>query len=208
MENVKTVEDFYNKTATGFSEEFLKDRKESEILKKFYKCFSLGGTSKPRILDVGCGAGYDSKVLCSLGAKVMGIDISENLIQIAKIHVPNCRFVVGDITESMTALGSFDGISCLATLVHVDVQKMKTTFDNFAEILRPSGLLLVSSLEGAEKNIEKSLVQIDGEQYDKDYNSYSVWQLCNFAHPKFKLVDTWKFGDFNEGWRYYVFMKQ
>ena len=57
------------------------------------------------------------------------------------------------------------------------------------------------------KNYEKSLVEIDGEAYDKEVNRYSASELCAFAYPKLKLVDTWKFDDFAEGWRYYVFMK-
>lgn len=204
---MKTVADYYNKTATGWSEEFLNDRKESEILKKFYRCFSLAGTETPRILDIGCGAGYDAKILNRLGAKVLGIDISDKLIEIAKKKVATCRFVVGDITESMTELGSFDGISCLATLIHVDIQRMKQTFDNMANVLKKGGLLLVSSHDGIGKSVEKSYVKIDGEDYDKDFNNYSAQELCNFAHPKFKLVDTWQFKDFEEGWRYYIFMK-
>ena len=204
---MKTVTDYYNKTATGFSEEFLKDRKESEILKKFYNCFAHAGTKNPRILDIGCGVGYDSKILYDLGARVMGIDISEKSIEIAKSKVKDAKFVVGDITKSMDALGSFDGISCLATLIHIDISDMKQTFDNMASILKKGGLLLVSSFDGIGKNFEKSLVSIDGEEYDKDFNNYNVQELCQFAHPKFRLADTWKFDDFKDGWRYYIFMK-
>ena len=43
--------------------------------------------------------------------------------------------------------------------------------------------------------------------YDKEVNRYSASELCAFAYPNLKLVDTWKFDDFAEGWRYYVFMK-
>ena len=204
---MKTVADFYNKTATGWSDEFLREKKESEILKKFYRCFYLANTKNPRILDTGCGAGYDAKILETLGARVLGIDISEKLVSIAKNKVKSCRFVVGNITEDMSALGSFDGITCLATLIHIDIQKMKQTFDNFAAVLKKGGLLLVSSHDGVGKDFEKSYVKIDGEDYDKDFNNYSVQELCNFAYPKFKLVDTWKFGDFEDGWRYYIFMR-
>lgn len=204
---MKTVKDYYNKTATGFSDEILKEKKESEILKKFYNCFSLVQTKNPRILDVGSGAGYDSEILADLGARVIGIDISEKLVEIAKGRVKKAKFVVGDVTQNLDALGSFDGIVCLATLIHVDVQKMKQTFDNFASILKKGGLLLVSSHEGIGKSVEKSLANIDGEEYSKDFNNYSVQELCNFAHPAFRLADTWKFNDFDEGWRYYVFLK-
>lgn len=203
---MKTVTDFYNKTAS-WSEEFLKEKKESEILKKFYKCFQLGGTRQPRILDMGCGAGYDAKILKNLGADVIGVDISYKLIEIAKGKVKDCKFVVGDITKSLSELGRFDGAVCLATLIHVDIQKMKTTFDNVSAILKKGGLFLVSAHDGFGKDVSKSFVKIDGEDYDKDFNNYSATQLCGFAYPNFKLVDTWKFDDFSEGWRYYVFMK-
>lgn len=205
---MKNVADYYNKTATGWSDEWLREKKQSAILEKYYGCFSQGGTSHPKILDLGCGAGYDAKILNKLGAKVTGIDISEKLIEIAKTEVPECRFFVGDITQKFSELGRFDGVLCLATIIHVDITKMKSTLDNIADSLKKGGLLLLSSCDGVGKSAEKSYVKIDGDSYDKDFNNYNASELCAFAYPKLRLVDTWRFDDFVEGWRYYVFMKQ
>lgn len=205
---MKTVTDFYNKTATGWSDEWFKEKKQSMILEKFYNCFNHGGTRHPKILDLGCGAGYDAKIISKLGARVVGVDISDKLVNIAKKEVPSCKFFVGDISEPMTNLGRFDGIVCLATIMHVDIQKMRKTFDNMSAVLKKGGLLLVSSFDGVGKNYEKSYVSIDGDTYDKDFNNYNASELCAFAYPTLKLVDTWKFNDFVDGWRYYVFMKQ
>lgn len=205
---MKNVTDFYNKTATGWSDEWLKEKKQGVVLEKFYKCFDDAETSHPKILDLGCGAGYDSKILAKLGARVSGIDISKNLIDIAKKQVPSCKFFVGDINDPMTALGKFDGIICLATIIHVDITNMKKVMQNISNVLKKGGLALISCCDGYGKNYEKSYVYIDGVHYDKDVNDYSASELCAFAHPSLKLVDTWKFDDFDEGWRYYVFMKQ
>ncbi len=204
---MKNVADFYNKTATGWSDEWLKEKKQSTILEKFYNCFAQGGTPHPKILDLGCGAGYDTKIMQKFGAKVSGIDISEKLIEIAKKEVPESSFFVGDITEKFDALGRFDGVLCLATIIHVDITKMKATLENIASVLKKGGLLLLSSCDGVGKNPEKSYVKIDGDTYDKDFNNYNASELCAFAYPKLKLVDTWRFDDFLEGWRYYVFQK-
>ena len=84
---------------------------------------------------------------------------------------------------------------------------MKQTFVNISNALRKGGLLLISSFDGVGKNYERSIAQIDGVVYDKDFNNYNASELCAFAYPKLRLVDTWKFEDFAEGWRYYVFMK-
>ena len=204
---MKNVADFYNKTATGWSDEWYKEKKQNEILGKFYNCYAAVGTKHPRILDLGCGAGYDSKILSRMGARVVGLDVSEKLIKIAKSEAYRCKFYVGDMTEKYKRLGKFDSILCLATIMHVGVSKMKQTFLNMVESLNKGGLVLVSSLDGVGKNYEKSVVEIDGEAYDKEVNRYSASELCAFAYPKLKLVDTWKFEDFGEGWRYYVFMK-
>lgn len=204
---MKTVADYYNKTATGWSEEWYKEKKQNEILGKFYNCFAGVGTKHPRILDLGCGAGYDSKILSRMGARVVGLDVSEKLIKIAKGEAFRCKFHVGDMTERYKRLGKFDAVLCLATIMHVPVPKMKQTFLNMVEALHKGGLVLVSSLDGVGKNYEKSMVQVDGENYDKEINRYNASELCAFAYPNLKLVDTWKFDDFNDGWRYYVFMK-
>ena len=205
---MKNVTDFYNKTATGWSDEWFREKKQSMILEKFYGCFAHVGTKHPRLLDIGCGAGYDAKILHKFGARVVGVDISEKLVNIAKKEVLPCKFYVGDMRESMSKLGKFDGVVCLATIMHVEIEKMRKTFENMAEVLKKGGLLLVSSYDGVGKNYEKSYVTVDGVNYDKSVNSYNASELCAFAYPTLKLVDTWKFDDFLEGWRYYVFMKQ
>lgn len=205
---MKGVKDYYNKTAGEWSDKLLKEKKESEILKKFYECFSLAKTKSPRILDMGSGAGYDSQILCSYGARVMGIDVSEKLVEIAKNKVKNAKFVVGDITEDLKSLGIFDGVVCLATLTFVEIQNLRQTFFNISQVLKKGGLLLVSSHEGVGKDLKESYIQIDGEDYDKNFNNYSAEELCGCAFPEFKLIDTWKFADFEEGWRYYVFIKK
>lgn len=205
---MKGVKEFYNVTATAWSEEYFEEKRRHPVTKKFYECFSKGGTPHPKILDLGCGAGYDSKVLSELGAKVVGVDISENLIDIAKQNVKGCKFFVGDITDKLTNLGRFDGIMCLATIIHIGIDKIRDSLQNMANALKRGGLLIVSVVDGVGKNIEKSFVKIDDEIYDRDLNKYNASNLCAFAYPTLKLVDTWKFEDFEDGWRYYIFMKE
>ena len=180
---MKNVADYYNKTATGWSDEWLKEKKQSAILEKFHNCFAQVGSSHPRLLDLGCGAGYDSKIMNKLGARVTGIDISEKLIETAKGSVPSCKFYVGDINEPMTKLGKFDGVVCLATIIHVDITKMKKVMQNIADVLKKGGLLLLSCCDGAGKNYQKSYVYLDGEYYaNMEINKTSTLTLENIAN--------------------------
>lgn len=203
---MKNVKEYYNKTAGNWSEEYFNE-KNKDVLTKFVDCFVGGGTINPKILELGCGVGYDSKYLAELGAKVTGIDLSEKLINIAKENVDNCKFFVGDITEPLEKLGKFDGVLCLATIMHVNIEKMKKTFENISKVLKEGGLLLVSAFDGNEKNIKKSLVKVGKESFDQNFNSYNAEMVATFAYPNLKLVDTWMFDDFDDGWRYYIFQK-
>ena len=71
------------------------------------------------VLDVGCGGGTKSKYLISRGLKVVGIDISENMINIAKTEVPEGKFIVMDLTEVGDLEDMFDGIFMQAVLLHI-----------------------------------------------------------------------------------------
>lgn len=204
---MKTMKDYYEKTATGWSQEFLEEKNNKEIIDKFTSCFIDGGTIKPRILDLGCGVGYDAKLLSDDGAVVVGVDLSKKSIEIAKQNVDNCKFFVGDITDDLSKLGMFDGVLCLATIMHINIEKLKKTFENIANVLHVGGLLLVSSYDGVGKNIKKSLVKFNNESYDQNINNYNAETVCSLAFPNLRLVDTWKFDDFDEGVRYFVFEK-
>ena len=170
--------------------------------------FSKAKNKHPRILDVGCGAGYDSYILNRLGAKVVGVDFSENLIEVAKKSVKNCDFYIKNIENSLIDLGYFDGIFCTSVLNYVDITKLKLVFENFSKIMKNGSLLFISILDGNGKNEQKSFSIIDGEEYDLNFSNMSAEQLCSFAKPDLKLIDTFMFDDFSKGYRYYVFIKK
>src|SRR5688500_4981274 len=47
---------------------------------------ACGEVRERRVLDLGCGQGYFSRELARRGARVVGIDLSDQLIQIAREH--------------------------------------------------------------------------------------------------------------------------
>lgn len=64
----------------------------------------LGITKDNYILDLGCGDGTTAIPAAKLGAKVLGVDIAENLVEagnkrVAAEHLSNCSFQEGDATD-------------------------------------------------------------------------------------------------------------
>jgi SAM-dependent methyltransferase len=98
-----------------------------------------------RVLDAGCGVGYGARLLKGAGAsEVLAVDIAESVIEIAGNDAPEgVVFEVADLRSLGYAEDSFDLIVCFEVIEHVEEQDR--VLDQLARVLRPGGLLLISS---------------------------------------------------------------
>ena len=108
-----------------------------------------------RILDVGCGSGWLSEYFARLGYDVTGIDISPDLIEIARARVESvaygadhetplrCRFIVHDAEGSPLA-EEFDAVVCYDSLHHFEDER--AVVSNLSAMTRYGGALFI--LEG------------------------------------------------------------
>ncbi len=104
--------------------------------------FKVISAVKPeRILDLGCGGGWLSKILSSKGFQVTGIDISSGLVKVAKKVSPdNAGFIVGDCMNLCLKNNTFDLIICMGVLHHLDLDK---TLLECHRLLNKSGSILL-----------------------------------------------------------------
>ncbi|MEO1552181.1 MAG: class I SAM-dependent methyltransferase, partial [Pseudomonadota bacterium] len=68
---------------------------------------ALGDVAGCRVLDLGCGAGATSRAIAALGAQVTGLDISEDLLKVARSRAPDLTFVAQD-ASTYVAPTAFD----------------------------------------------------------------------------------------------------
>jgi SAM-dependent methyltransferase len=71
----------------------------------------LGVTRGHRLLDVGCGSGLACAIAADRGARVAGIDASQELLAIARSRVPEGEFQCGDMEQPDVAGESFDVVT-------------------------------------------------------------------------------------------------
>lgn len=108
-----------------------------------------------KILDIGCGSGWLSEYFARLGYDVTGIDISEDLIGMARDRIGrvpydvdhqtplHCRFLTHDI-EIEPLAEKFDAVICYDSLHHLEDERK--VFRHLAAMLDVGGLLFI--LEG------------------------------------------------------------
>jgi SAM-dependent methyltransferase len=105
-----------------------------------------GEVQGKRVLDVGCAAGTLSSILADRGAYVLGIDVSERLVEIARReHGGRAQFRVADVGSPMPFLAaeSFDFV--IASLVLHYLRDWAVPLREFHRVLRPGGALLIST---------------------------------------------------------------
>jgi SAM-dependent methyltransferase len=102
------------------------------------------------VADVGCGPGYVSGYLHDAGVDVFGIDLSPEMVALARRDHPDLRFEVGTMTDLDLADDSVAGIVAFWSVIHVPDHAVPGVFGEFRRVLRPQGLLLVGFHVGDE----------------------------------------------------------
>ena len=107
------------------------------------------GQEQPRILDAGCGTGVSTDYLCHLnpGASVLGIDISEGALAVARERCQRSGAAeqVASLRQEQRSLldldgeGPFDYINSVGVLHHLD--QPEAGLQSLAKRLAPNGLL-------------------------------------------------------------------
>jgi 2-polyprenyl-3-methyl-5-hydroxy-6-metoxy-1,4-benzoquinol methylase len=109
----------------------------------------MSQVSGQRICDLACGQGRVARHLASLGATVVGIDLSSKLLAIARQHEENdprgITYVHGDVQQlDEQVVGVFDGVVCFMALM--DIPDLVSTLQSVARILRSDGWFVFAIL--------------------------------------------------------------
>ncbi|MBE9529363.1 MAG: methyltransferase domain-containing protein [Proteobacteria bacterium] len=97
------------------------------------------------VLDIACGDGYGSSYLAGIAAKVVGVDVSEKQVEAAgeRYRAANLGFFTGDATNTSFADGSFDVITSMETIEHIEDDK--AYLKELWRVLKPNGRFILST---------------------------------------------------------------
>jgi SAM-dependent methyltransferase len=107
-----------------------------------YAYWLLGDVRAKAVLDLGCGSGSNTVLLADRGACVTGLDLSPDLVELARQRIAgnhvagNVSFMVGSAHAIDLPDASMDVVFGMAILHHVDLQQ---TAAEVWRVLRPGG---------------------------------------------------------------------
>ena len=193
--------DFYNDSAQRWADNWYGDEMLLPYLKKLLAYIN---EKTPRVLDLCCGAGYESMRLKNLGADVVGADLSEKSIEIAKNRNPNIQFYIKDMLKPYSDLGMFDGIACIAGIVHLQGNELELAFKNIFDVLKDNGYLLLVFREG--EGI-KETTEYNNEVYARNFIYHTKNEIDNYIKDYFIFIENLTLPTEENGWEYYIYQK-
>ena len=142
----KQITEVYDEISTSYATKF---NEPSDNIDDFLKLIGKGG----KILDAGCGPGVDVVYIASKGFDVIGVDLSEKMLEIAKRKNPRIFFQKADIRKLNFKPNTFDGVIASFSLIHIPKKDVNKTVDNFYKLLKPRGVIYIGIQEGKSQEI-------------------------------------------------------
>lgn len=143
---MKNVIDQWNDAAAKYTEE-QEHSEYAESNKRIVKNrFQL--LNGEELLDLGCGYGFYTDYFRSIGAKAVGVDGSEKMIEKAQERYPLSEFSIADITKQLPfENGRFDIV--FSNQVFMDIENVDFVFSECQRVLKAGGMLYYSIVHPA-----------------------------------------------------------
>lgn len=140
------VIDQWNDAAKAFSEE--QERSSFAQLNKSIVSKRFLELHGEKILDLGCGYGFYTDHLQSIGGDVIGIDGAQAMVDIAKEKYPGCTFMTSDITKPLPFEdNTFDIVFCNQVLM--DIEHIEDILKESQRVLKSGGIFYYSIVHPA-----------------------------------------------------------
>ncbi len=141
-----------------------------------------GDVAGLRVLDAGCGTGYLSRQLRERGALVIGVDVAEEMIAIARGKSPDLDYRVDSCCELQSLEAeSFDLV--LANYVLMDLPDLEAAVTAFYRVLKPGGAAVVIFSHPC-------FPQGDAEDADSPRRISYYWEF-NYFEPQRRVDPPW-----------------
>ena len=146
MDNSQKAVHVYNQIAEDYANVF---SEPSEHIDEFLELLPTNG----KILDVGCGNGVDCMYVKNKGFKIVGVDMSEKMLDIARSKYPEIEFRLGDMRSLQFDQNEFDGIIASCSLIHIPKKDIPKTLGQFTRFLKHGGAIYIQLQSGTSEEV-------------------------------------------------------
>jgi ubiquinone/menaquinone biosynthesis C-methylase UbiE len=145
MDKTKIAVDIFNKYATEYQNKFMDVSQYGHSLNFF--CDNIKRSAE--ILELACGPGNITKYLLNRrpDLKILGTDLSPNMIVLAQMNNPSACFQIMDCRNLGSQDKKYDGIMCGFCLPYLSKDETSVLIRQASVCLKTNGLLYISTME-------------------------------------------------------------
>lgn len=155
--------------AAAFADELDRKPLDRSLIDAFARQVLASG-GEPTVGDLGCGPGHTTRHLRDLGLSVVGVDLSPEMVRLARELYPGIDVREGSILDVPVPDGCWAGAMALYSIIHLPRSVVPTALREFHRVLQPGGLLLLGFHAGdAQLHLDEWFgrqVSIDGYLFD------------------------------------------
>ncbi len=137
----------------------------------------------PLVLDIGCGTGTKAIYLALRGASVHGIDISQEMLAIARQVAQHEHFTQMDMRNVDVLPGhAYDGVFAQASLLHLPHDEITSTLHALRRRLVPNGILYVAvkAQQPGQPREEIVCESYESLEYQRFFSYYTEENLTEY----------------------------
>jgi ubiquinone/menaquinone biosynthesis C-methylase UbiE len=97
-----------------------------------------------RVADVGCGPGRAAAFMAERGLDVVGVDVSEAMLAVARNAHPQIKFEEGQLDALPFESGVLAGAVCWYSIIYTPPDRLAGAFGELARVLIPGGYVLLA----------------------------------------------------------------
>jgi SAM-dependent methyltransferase len=143
----------YDSVAADYAERFQGELAGKPLDRALFLAFAelVQAVGAGPVADIGCGPGHVAAHLHALGLPAFGIDLSPEMVALARRSYPGLRFDEGSMTALELPDGALGGIVAMYSIIHIPPERRPEVFAEFRRVLVPGGYLMLAFQAGDER---------------------------------------------------------
>jgi len=187
VDKSKEAVKIFDKYAKLYQSKYMDVERYADILDLFCQHIS---DENPQVLELACGPGNVTKYLMQRRPdfKILGMDLAPKMIELARMHNPQCRFLVEDVRSIGQLEDKYHGIIAGFCLPYLSKKECGQLIVDAARILLPGGVLYLSTMEDEYSKSDYTESSSTKEKMFIHYHE-SAYLLEFLKHEGFQLIE-------------------
>ena len=145
-----TFEADYNPIAEEYAQKYFGELEHKPIDCKLLDRFGEYVDGLGPVCDLGCGPGQVARYLHDHSVDVFGLDLSQEMVAVARKLSPDIKFKQGDMSALKEEDDSLGGITAFYSIIHIPHHQIADVLRELLRVLVPGGYLLLAFHIGDE----------------------------------------------------------